>query len=74
MASLHSGRSANWGVASRSSDLARRRWLRELAKAEVVDGGPTRTESEDVMNELYEDELIPFVSREDLAAHQPLPV
>ena len=38
-----------------------------MAKAE--DGDPIRTKSGDMWNEPSEDELVPYVSKEDLAAN-----
>ena len=68
------GRRAFWGVAFRSADRVRRRWLWELARAKTEAGGPIRTGSGDIMNEHSDDEFIPDDSRENLAAYSSFPL
>ena len=41
--------------------------------AEVVHGGPIRTESSEIMNEPPDDEHVPTISNEDLSATSSLP-
>ena len=72
--SPHSACRASWEVAARNNGRARRRWLRELAKAKSKVGEPIRTESGDIMNELSDDERPPYVSREDLATNSSFPL
>ena len=74
MDSGHTGRRAFREVVSRNNGRARRRWLWGLAESETVGGGPIRTDSGGMMNEPYNDEIAPHVSRADLATHPPFPV
>ena len=67
------GRSAFWYGVSRNSDCLRRRRLCELAMAEVVDGGPVRTEGGEISGEPSDDELVPTAAKEDSAAHSSCP-
>ena len=74
MDSGHTGRRAFREVVSRNNGRARRRWLWGLAESETVGGGPIRTDSGGMMNEPYNDEIAPHVSRAALATHPPFPV
>ena len=75
MDSAHSGRRAYWEAVSRKTDRANIGWLWYLASAKTGGRGwPIRAESGDATDEPSEDELIPYVSRDDLASHSSFPI
>ena len=73
MESSHAECAAFWDAVSRSSDRAQGRWPWELVPARVVDGGPIRTKTGEILSEASDDELVPAVSEEDLDAHSSCP-
>ena len=69
-----SGARAFWEVVPRNNGPARGRWLWELDRARTEGGELIRPESEDVMNETSDDELIPCISLEGLASNSSSPL